>query len=310
MSNKTIGVLVMAYGTPSSLDQVEEYYAHIRRGRKPEPAQLEELVNRYRMIGGVSPLTEITRKQADGLQQLLNSDDTGAEYRVYTGMKHTHPFIDDTVKQMVEDGIKEAVGIVLAPHYSAMSVGSYIAAAEKGAEQYGGPSFIFVREWHLHPNLLEALHDRLQDAFNEFPEVEREQVHLLFTAHSLPQRILEMKDPYPDQLRETAAVLAQQMGHSNWDFAWQSAGRTADPWLGPDVLDVLTELKDKGVQNVIICPVGFVSDHLEVLYDIDIECQALAKQLGIKLVRTRSLNADPDFLAALADVVSKQTMKD
>lgn len=310
MGTKTVGVLAMAYGTPASLDEVEEYYTHIRRGKKPSPEQLAELVGRYRRIGGVSPLNEITRKQAEGLERLLNGSGDGVAYRVYTGMKHAKPFIGDAVKRMADDGIREAVGFVFAPHYSAMSIGTYLAEAQKGAERYGGPSFTFVKQWHMQPRFLQALAGRLQAALAHFSEGERDSARLLFTAHSLPERILATNDPYPEQLRETAAALAQAIGHPNWGFAWQSAGRTPEPWLGPDVSEVLRGLADQGTRSVVICPVGFVADHLEVLYDIDVECQALARHLGIKLVRTAMLNADEDFLQALATVVRDHTKKE
>ncbi|WP_018130660.1 ferrochelatase [Effusibacillus pohliae] len=310
MSKKTIGVLAMAYGTPASLDEAEAYYTHIRRGRKPSPEQLQELIDRYVKIGGVSPLNEITRKQTEGLERILNQTSRNLAYRVYMGMKHANPFIEDAVKQMAEDGIREAVGLVFAPHYSMMSIGAYMEAAKKGAEQFGGPSFTFVMQWHMQPQFLQAVARRLQAAMNRFPAGEREQVRLLFTAHSLPERILQMNDPYPQQLRETAAKLAEMIGHANWGFAWQSAGRTPEPWLGPDVLDVLRQLAKQGTRSVLICPVGFVADHLEILYDIDVECQALASELGMTMVRTAMLNADEDFLQALAAVVWEHTKRE
>ncbi|BCJ86887.1 ferrochelatase [Effusibacillus dendaii] len=309
MSNQ-IGVLAMAYGTPESLEQVEAYYTHIRRGHKPTPELLNDLTERYRRIGGVSPLNEITKKQTEGLERLLNESRDGVTYRVYTGMKHNNPFIEDTVKQMADDGIQKAVGIVLAPHYSSMSVGTYISAAEKGAAEHGTPAFTFVREWHLHPLFLNGLEKRLLAALKQFSDAERENLHVLFTAHSLPERILQLNDPYPNQLTATASALAERIEQKRWSFAWQSAGRTADPWLGPDVLDVLRELKEQGVRNVIISAIGFVADHLEVLYDIDIECQGLAKELGIKLLRTAMFNADADFLQTLASVVREQAKKE
>jgi ferrochelatase len=309
MADNVVGVLAMAYGTPRSLDEVEAYYTHIRRGHKPSPEQLAELVARYQSIGGVSPLNEITRKQAEGLARLLNEEGDPVAYRVYTGMKHAYPFLADTVKQMAADGIEQAVGIVLAPHYSAMSVGAYITAVQKAAELHGGPDYIFVHHWHTQPEYLQALLVRLEKALGEFAAAERQEVYLLFTAHSLPERIKEMQDPYPDQLRETATILADQLGHSRWGFAWQSAGRTPEPWLGPDVLDVLKQLHAEGIERIVICPVGFVADHLEVLYDVDVECKNLAKQLGIRLVRTDMLNADEDFLRALTAVVRNHLQK-
>jgi len=309
MTQRTVGVLVMAYGTPSSLDEVESYYTHIRRGRKPSPEQLAELVERYKTIGGVSPLNEITRKQTEGLERILNG--SGAvRYRVYTGMKHAKPFVADTVKQMAEDGIREAVGVVLAPHYSGMSIGTYIEAAQKAAEEHGGPTLAFVNQWYMQPQFLRTVEKRLVAALAHFSGEERPGVRLLFTAHSLPERILQTGDPYPEQLKETAAALADQIGHANWGLAWQSAGRTPEPWLGPDLLDVLRDLNEQGTRSVVICPVGFVADHLEILYDIDVECNALAKELGMKLVRTEMLNAADDFLQAVAAVVHEHTTKE
>ncbi|TCS74642.1 ferrochelatase [Effusibacillus lacus] len=300
----------MDYGTPRNLDQVEEYYTHIRRGRKPEPELLQDLIDRYQAIGGVSPLNKITDDQIEGLGRILNGNGDGVTYRMYSGKKHIAPFVEDAVRQMVEDGIREAVGFVFAPHYSTMSIAKYIEAAEKGVEQYGGPRIHYVRQWHLQPLYLDAMERRLRDALSHFSEAERPGVKVLFTAHSLPERILKMNDPYPDQIRESAAAIAQRAGHSNWGTAWQSAGRTPEPWLGPDILDVLRELAEQGTDNVVICPFGFVADHLEVLYDIDIEAQALAKEVGIKLVRTAMLNADEDFLRALATVVRQHAAKE
>lgn len=310
MGENVVGVLAMAYGTPASQDEIEAYYTDIRRGRKPSPEQLEDLIRRYQRIGGLSPLNEITRKQTEGLERCLNQQGDDVTYRVYSGMKHAKPFIQDTVKQMADDGIEQAVGIVFAPHYSSMSIGTYIAAAQKGIEQYGEPDITFIHQWYLEPGFLRALTIRLVDAFLQFPADDRDDVYLLFTAHSLPERITEMNDPYPDQLLETAAILAEEIGHSKWGFAWQSAGRTAEKWLGPNVLEVLRQLQEQGARNVIICPVGFVADHLEVLYDVDVECKGLADQLGLRLVRTASLNADEDFLEALAEVVRNHVKKD
>jgi ferrochelatase len=304
MSKRNIGVLVMSYGTPEDLDQVEAYYTHIRRGRPPAPEQLEDLTNRYEAIGGLFPLRANTNKQVQALEDKLNQQHPDMTFTCYQGLKHAHPLIEDGVKQMAEDGITEAVGVVLAPHFSTMSVGSYNKRAKETAVELG-IAMNFVENYHLHPSLIEALVTRVENALSRFQEADKEQVRVIFSAHSLPEKILELNDPYPDQLLETSKVIAEKTGVSNWQFAWQSAGQTAMPWLGPDILDVLRTIhQEERVQHVLICPIGFVSDHLEVLYDIDIECQGIARELGMHLERTESLNTDPKYIETLADVVS------
>jgi ferrochelatase len=309
MKRDVYGVLLMAYGTPRSLDEVEAYYTHIRRGRKPTEEQLRELIARYQAIGGLSPLLEITDRQAQGVERLLRMLDPQRFYRAYIGMKHAAPFIEDTVRAMKEDGVERAVGLVLAPHFSALSVGMYLETARRAMEQWGGPNISFIRQWHLAPSLIDALAVRLREALGAFPEAERANVPVIFTAHSLPERILQMNDPYPQQLRETAAAVAAKAGHARWMSGWQSAGRTPEPWLGPDILELLRQLHAEGVRSAVIAPIGFVADHLEILYDIDIECQSLAQQLGMNVVRTRSLNADEDFLQTLAALVLQEVKR-
>ncbi len=293
----------MSYGTPANLEQVEEYYTHIRRGNPPSPEQLEELTERYEAIGGLFPLRENTNKQVQALEQELNQRATEHQFVCYQGLKHAHPLIEEGVSQMATDGITQAVGVVLAPHYSLMSVGGYIKRAKETAEQLG-IDMSFVKSYHLHPDLIQTLAERVKTTLASFGDLTREQVRVIFTAHSLPEKIIEMKDPYQDQLLETSKAVAEQAGIDNWQFAWQSAGQTATPWLGPDILDVLHTIHiEEQIKQVLICPVGFVSDHLEVLYDIDIECQATAKELGMQLKRTESLNTDPQYMKVLADVV-------
>lgn len=293
----------MAYGTPASVEDIESFYTHIRRGRPPEPHQLAELVARYEAIGGTSPLNEITEKQVRGLERILNETGPNAPYKVYTGMKHAPPFIEETVHKMVQDGVERAIGVVLAPHFSSMSVGTYNKTASGAAQKLGAPTMRFVESWHMQPLFLESTSSRVAQALTLFPEEDRQEVTVLFTAHSLPERIIQMEDPYADQIRESAAAVAARVGHDKWMTGWQSAGRTADPWLGPDILDILRELHDRGEKNVLVCPFGFVSDHLEVLYDIDIEAQRLAKELGIHLERTQSPNDEELFLRAVAAAV-------
>ncbi|OPH48593.1 ferrochelatase [Paenibacillus ferrarius] len=304
MTKRRIGVLVMSYGTPESLDQVEAYYTHIRRGHPPTPEQLHELTARYEaIVGGFFPLRENTNKQVKGLEETLRSEHPEVEFVCYQGLKHAQPYVEDGVEQMVKDGITEAIGVVLAPHYSTMSVGGYVKRAKDKADALG-LKIDFVLDYHLHAKLVDALSTRVNNALEKFKDVDRNEVRVIFTAHSLPEKILELKDPYPDQLLATSKVIAERVGLTNWQFGWQSAGQTAMPWLGPDILDVLrTITKEEGVKNVLLCPIGFVSDHLEVLYDIDIEAQALAKELGLHLERTESLNTDPLYMETLSDVV-------
>lgn len=305
MSKKKLGLLVMAYGTPSRLDEVEAYYTHIRRGNPPTPEKLKELMERYEAIGGLSPLNEITRSQVTELERKLNETSEEYSFHAYMGMKHAQPFIEEAVAQMEKDGISAAVGIVLAPHYSVMSVGTYNKTALESAQAHN-IDLTCVTSYHLEPALIEALVQRMEQALSQFRVDKQKEVKVLFTAHSLPEKILELGDPYPEQLRETAQAVAEGSGVTNWDNGWQSAGQTAVPWLGPDILDEMKNLRDQGVKNLIISPIGFVSDHLEVLYDIDIEAQKLAKELDIHLVRTASLNSDPLFIEALSRAVMKQ----
>ena len=292
-------VLVMAYGTPSSLDEVEAYYTDIRHGRPPPPELLEELKGRYRAIGH-SPLLEITQRQAAGIEERLDG------VRAYVGQKHAAPFIDDAVQRMKADGVEQAVGLVLAPHFSSMSVGDYEARTRAAAERDDWQGrFDIIESWHLEPHFISLLAARVEDAFSRLDGSARDGAVVVFTAHSLPESIVEKGDPYPEQLRETAEAVAQQAGLASWQVGWQSAGRTSVPWLGPDLLEVLVELAAKDVPGVVVCPCGFVSDHLEVLYDVDIEARSLASELGMELVRTASPNDDPAFLDMLASVVRR-----
>jgi ferrochelatase len=274
------GVLLMAYGTPARPEDVETYYTHVRRGRPPTPEQLADLTRRYDAIGGTSPLLARTRAQADGLQTEL-----GDGYKVVLGMKHAAPFIEDGVAELKGAGITDPVGLVLAPHYSRMSVGEYAARAD-GVD--------VISHWHLEPELIELLAERLRAVHTPGAVV-------LFTAHSLPERILAENDPYPHQVAETAAAVAEAAGISDWHVAWQSAGRTSEAWIGPDVLQVMRRLH----RDVVVCACGFVSDHLEVLYDLDVEAKRLADELGVTFARTASLNDDPRFLRMLAGVIRR-----
>ena len=296
MPDRPVGVLVMAYGTPASPDDVEAYYTDIRRGRPPTPELLADLERRYDAIGGISPLAERTRAQACGIGSCL-----GEGFVVALGQKHAAPFIEDGVATLLAAGAEQVVGLVLAPHFSALSVGQYHQRAAAATTSSGTP-YAGIERWHLHPELIELLSERVMRALIGLPPGSATET--LFTAHSLPERALCLDDPsYPDQLHQTAEAVAARDGLKRWRVAWQSAGRTADPWIGPDILEVIRRLPDDGVESVVICPAGFVSDHLEVLYDIDIEARGVAEATGLRLSRTSSLNDDPRFMAMLADVV-------
>ncbi len=305
MAETKRGVLLMAYGGPNSLDEVEPYYTHILRGRKPSPEMLRDLIERYRAIGGKSPINEITFAQARLLQEELNGQEPSlSPVTVYVGMKHWHPYIAEAVQQMLGDGVTEAVGLILAPHYSRRSVAEYIGYAKEALERTNGAMQIrFVTSWATHPLLLECFAQKVKQAWEQFPVEERAKVQVLFTAHSLPQRILEWNDPYPEELQRTAEGVAQLLGLSQWHFAYQSA--SGDDWLGPDILEKLEELAQQGHRHVLVAPIGFLCDHLEVLYDIDIEAQQKAKELGVHLRRIEMPNTDPLLIAALADIVRK-----
>jgi ferrochelatase len=296
-----VGVLLMAYGTPDSLDSVEPYYTHIRRGRRPAPELVEDLKERYRLVGGQTPLLEITEATRRGLEERLNARGEGT-FRVILGMKHWHPFIEEGVRRLDEEGIGRAVGLVLAPHYSGMSVAGYFEYIEEAQKRLGTEIALApITSWHLHPPYLQALVDRVRTRLSEFPQGEA--VMVVFTAHSLPQRILTEGDPYQEQLLETSRALASMLDLDHWTFSYQSAGQTGEPWLGPDLVETVERLADEGERNILVVPIGFVSDHLEILYDIDHEAQAAARQRGITLKRIESLNASPDFVEGLADLV-------
>jgi ferrochelatase len=295
-----LGLVVMAYGTPATPDDVEAYYTHIRRGRPPGAAPLAELRGRYDAIGGTSPLAARTEAQRAAIADALEARSPGT-WQVVLGQKHAAPFIEDAVADLAGAGVDRLVGLVLAPHFSASSVGQYHQRAGDAAASRG-LGFDGIESWHLEPTYLDFLARAVADARAELPQAHK----LLFTAHSLPERAL-VGDPYPDQLRESAEAVAGRLGlprWSDWALAWQSAGRTADAWRGPDVLQVIRDLADTGrTDGVLVCAQGFTSDHLEVLYDLDVEAARLAGELGLAFARTRSLNADPVVMGALADRV-------
>jgi protoporphyrin/coproporphyrin ferrochelatase len=281
-------VVLMAYGSPDRIEDVPAYYSDIRGGRPVRPEVLADLSERYRRLGieEANPLNEITEQVRAALQAEL-------ELPVFTGMKHWRPRIAEAAEAAIEEGAKTVVGLVLAPHYSRLSIGDY-------REQLGGAiadraEIVFVESWHTEPGLVALLAERVRGTT----------AHVVFTAHSLPARILEEGDPYPDQLLETSELVARAAGLGDWSFSFQSESPTGEPWLQPDILDHLDELRGLGVDDVLVCPIGFVADHLEIRWDLDTEAREKASQLGMRFARIAMPNADPRFVATLATIVRR-----
>jgi protoporphyrin/coproporphyrin ferrochelatase len=284
----SVAVVLMAYGSPERLDDVPAYYADIRGGRPIAPEHLEDLVARYRRLGieSSNPLNAITERTRAALEQEVGVP-------VFTGMKHWTPRIADAAAKAVETGADSVVGLVLAPHYSRLSIAGYRDQLERALGDRA--ELTFVDSWYDDPGFVSFLAGRIRGA----------RAHVVFTAHSLPASILEDGDPYRDQLLETSRRVAEEAGVADWTFSFQSASPTGEPWLGPDILDHLTELHERGTDDVLICPVGFVSDHLEIRWDIDTEARQLARELGMRVDRIEMPNADPAFVSALADIVRR-----
>jgi ferrochelatase len=280
----TEAVVLMAYGSPSRLEDIPEYFADIRGGRPVSAAAVEELQERYRRIGGRSPLDEITERQRAALERALRLP-------VYVGMKHWRPRIAEAAEQALANGARRLVGLVLAPHYSALSIAEYRGRLERAVAARA--ELVFVESWHDHGPFLDVLADRVRGTTS----------HVVFTAHSLPARILDDGDPYRDQLLETSRLVAERAALREWSFAFQSASATGEPWLGPDILEELEALAARDVRSVLAAPVGFVADHLEILWDLDVEARERAAELGLDFDRIASLSDDPAFIDALAALV-------
>jgi ferrochelatase len=300
----------MAYGGPDSLEDVEPYLLDIRGGRPTSPELVAEIKERYELIGGRSPLLAITRQQAATLETYLNSAGE-TRFRTYVGMRHWQPRVKEAVAQMAADEIVQAVALVMAPHYSRMSIGAYFRRLDEAIQDLDvNITFSRIESWHDHPGLVAALAEKADDALALFNGDEGDSApKVIFSAHSLPSRIQEAGDPYDAQLHETAALVAEQLGlpADRWLFCYQSAGRSSEPWLGPHIEDVIVELAQAGERRLLVVPVGFVCDHVEILYDIDIEGRQLAQAHDARLERSESLNASPAFIATLADLVKCET---
>ncbi|MCY4158051.1 MAG: ferrochelatase [Bacteroidetes bacterium] len=307
-SKHSIGILFMAYGGPDSLEEIPGYLADIRAGRTTSSTLIQEITRNYRLIGGSSPLLQLTVETTNAVMELLNPPGAPESFIPYLGMRHWAPWIEETVGQMIEDGITRSISIVLAPQYSGMSIAKYHRKIDSGMKFYHGEiDFCHIESYHDDPGLIEAFAKRVHIGLERFPEEERGSVHVIFSAHSLPTRIVKEKDPYPLQCRETATLVAEAAGLSpdQWSGCYQSEGRSPEPWLGPQLEDYLIELAHKGIRNVVSIPVGFVSDHVEVLYDIDIEAQEVAETHNMRLERPPSLNNDPLFVETLARLIRK-----
>ena len=295
MTENRTAVMLMGYGTPQTPADILPYYIDIRRGRPPTDQQLAELTARYEAIGGISPLAQRTEAQRRALQAALDRLAKGT-YHVTLGMKHAAPFIEESVDQLAAQGFRRVIGLVLAPHYSAFSVGQYLDRLTVAAREHG-IAVTGIESWATEPAFVEFVAAEVRATLATMPDETR----VLFTAHSLPERILESDDPYPSQLHATAQCVASSLGLDNWGVAWQSAGRTPEPWLGPDVLIAIDEVAADGhTRGVLVSAVGFVADHLEVLYDLDIEASRRAAAHGLAFARTACVNDDPAVMAALA----------
>jgi len=296
-------LLLLAFGGPRSLDEVEPFLTRLFRGRKPSSEQLEKVKDRYRLIGGFSPLPEITFKQAKALEESLAG--MGYPFKSYVGMRYGHPLVEEALKKIVEDGIREVIALPMAPFRSRASTGAYIEEVNQVRKKMGEKIEVsFVEGWHLHPLFLRAIQEKVEEGLTQFAPEERKKVHLIFSAHSLPKSLVE-NEPYVREMEESVREVLKKIEPFPWKIAFQSRGMGPEEWLGPEVESVLEELSREKVHEVLIVPVGFMSDHIEVLYDIDILYQNKAKSLGMQLERTPSLNLSKRFIEALSTIVQE-----
>lgn len=296
-------VLILAYGTPDSVDWMAYYLSDIRGGRPMSEEFVEEFRRRYTMIGG-SPLTGLTYDQAKKTAEELQR--RGYDWPVYVGMRHWSPWIKDAVGQMYLHGVEEAVAIVMAPHYSVMSIGKYWDKIDEAQQMHGSNiKFSFVNSWYRQPKFLQAVENHVRAGLEKFSPEVRDQVKVVFSAHSLPARLIKMGDPYDEELKTNAQIVAERLGKIDWMFSYQSAAHTGEPWLGPQIEEVVVDLANQGYRHVLVAPIGFVCDHVEILYDIDIEAKQIAEEHGIHLERIESMNSDPLFIGAIADAVTE-----
>jgi ferrochelatase len=288
-------ILLMAHGAPKTLNDVDQYVLHIRHGRPLEPAQINEIRRRYELVGG-SPLLDFTFKQAAALQNQLSGE------KVYVGMRHSPPFINETIATMHAEGVTSIIGICMAPQYSLMTIGAYEQTLQKAISDSGSDmTYELVKSFAMHPGLIRAFAFKVQETLSVHPGA-----FVIFTAHSLPEKILQQADPYDYQVKETARLVAKELALPDWRFAYQSQGMTSDKWLGPTVEFRIDELKAKGVNEILITPIGFVSDNVEILYDIDVSFREYARERGIELHRSASLNDSSEFINLLQELVRER----
>jgi protoporphyrin/coproporphyrin ferrochelatase len=306
-------VLLMAYGGPDSLDDVGPYLLDVRGGRETPYELVEEVRERYALIGGRSPLLSITRQQAEALENHLNTEEAGPNhYKVFVGMRHWTPYIREMVDEIAQAGYRQVIALCMAPYFSKMSIGAYAEKLRQALEEQKQKGIDLnahmVEAWNTHPGFIGSLVERVREGLDKFPPAERDGVQVVFTAHSLPVAIMKQGDPYADQFQQTAALVADACGlpEGRWQTGFQSAGASSIPWLGPSLEEMLPALAQVGKRSVLIAPIGFVADHVEILYDIDIFAQEIAGNLGIHLERTQSSNTSPAFIAALADIVTQK----
>lgn len=302
---RPIAVLLMAMGGPDKLENIEPYLLDVRGGRPTPPELVEEIRERYRVTGGKSPVLDITREVARRLEQKFNGPG-GERFRVYVGLRHWHPYIKETYAELLDDRPERLVGLCMAPQYSSMSIGAYIKKVEEARQALGGDFPVsYVESWHRHPKLVRAVADNILEALQRFPADVRAGVPILFTAHSLPERIIQTNDPYPQEVRATMQAVCELVRPATARFAYQSQGRSAEKWLGPDVESTLEELHRDGHRHVLIAPIGFISDHVEILYDVDIEFKRQAESKGMRLERIPMLNATTPLIETLASVLEE-----
>ena len=303
MAKQPVAVLLMAMGGPDCLENVAPYLLDVRGGRPTSPELVEEIRERYRVTGGKSPVLDVTREVARALEQRLNMSGH-AYYRCYVGLRHWHPFIKETYTELLDALPDRIIGLCMAPQYSSLSIGAYRKKVEEARAELANETPIsFVKSWHRHPLLIAAIVDNIRRTLERFPAEVRGQVPVLFTAHSLPERVVAMKDPYPEEVKGTAQAVCEQLGTQPTRFAYQSQGRSGEKWLGPSVEEALAELAQEGHRQVLVAPIGFICDHVETLFDIDIELTQLARTKGLQLERIPMLNASAPLIDMLMSVV-------
>jgi len=303
VAKQPVAVLLMAMGGPDCLENVAPYLLDVRGGRPTSPELIAEIRERYRVTGGKSPVLDVTREVARALEQRLNMSGH-AYYRCYVGLRHWHPFIKETYTELLDALPDRIIGLCMAPQYSSLSIGAYRKKVEEARAELANETPIsFVKSWHRHPLLIAAIVDNIRRTLERFPAEVRGQVPVLFTAHSLPERVVAMKDPYPEEVKGTAQAVCEQLGTQPTRFAYQSQGRSGEKWLGPSVEEALAELAQEGHRQVLVAPIGFICDHVETLFDIDIELTQLARTKGLQLERIPMLNASAPLIDMLMSVV-------